>query len=123
MPPVAQAAVRLFLAEDGYEIREIVEPKHPISKRRAWVNAINIIIQHFPFSKKQEKLLKAFGKKQYLDSLDIKIATGSKNPVALIRDMRERIKSLQHLKEIIAIKSYRHGQKWLYNLVIIGLED
>lgn len=121
--PVAQAAMRLFLADAGYEIKDTNEPKYPKSKRRQWVNAINVIIQHFPFSPKQKKLLKAFGKKQHLDSLDIKMATGSKDPTALIRDTRKRIRSLQHLKEIVAIKSYRYGQKWIYNLTIAGLED
>lgn len=112
--------MELLLAEDGDEIRIINETRHPKSKGRQWVSAVNVILQHFPFSQKQKKLLKAFGKKQYLDSLDIKMATGSKDPTALIRDTRKRISSIQHLKEIVAIKSYRHSQKWIYNLTITG---
>lgn len=118
-----RAIMELLLAEDGDEIRKINEPRHPKSKRRQWVNTISIILQHFPFSPKQKKLLKAFGKKQYLDSLDIKMETGSTDPTALIRDMRQKIMSIQHLKEIMAIKSYRHGLKWNYNLTIVGFEN
>ena len=115
--------MRALLAKDGYEVIEIGETKHSLSKRRRWVRNINILIKHFPFSPNQKKLLKAFGKKQHLDSLDIKMETGSKNPTALIRDLRKRIKSLQHLKEIVAIKGYRYSQKWIYNLTITGFES
>lgn len=112
--------MRALLAEEGLKIGKIDKPKYPQSGRRQRTKKVNLIIRSFPFSPKQKKLLKAFAEKKYLDSFDIKIATESKEPTVLIYYMRKKIKSIQHLKEIIDIKSCRQGKRWVYHLT--GME-
>lgn len=115
--PVAQAAMRLFLADAGYEIRDINEPKYPKSKRRQWTSVMKTILNNFPFPNKQRRLLEALTSGGSLGINEIADATGSKAPRGLIRDTRKRIKSYQHLRNInIDIGGFRRSKKWLYHL-------
>lgn len=119
MPKVAWAALNLFLREEGYEIRKIGEPGHRKSARKTRTYFRSIIRRYFRFSPKQEKLLNALAAKGSLDSLDIKVATDTKAPRALVRDTRKRIKSHEHLKDFLDVGSYRKGRQWRYFLKVL----
>lgn len=70
--------MRLLLAEDGYEIRKIDESKYPKSKRRQWTYVMKTILNNFPFSNKQRRLLEALTSSGSLEINEIADATGSK---------------------------------------------
>lgn len=116
MSRVAQAAMRLLLAEDGYEIRKIDEPKYLKSERRRWNQTINKIIKAFHFSKKEEELLRVLNAEGPLDINQIAEATSSKAPRALIEATRGRIASTQYLRDVMAIGIFNQGRKRLYYL-------
>lgn len=93
------------------------KPKARKSLRRTRGELISIIIRNWPFGKMQSKLLKALASPDdYLDRVDIKIATGTKVPKALIRDVRRKIEEDEHLSKIIAISYTRKNGKRGYHL-------
>ncbi|MBI2012131.1 hypothetical protein HYS91_05170 [Candidatus Daviesbacteria bacterium] len=117
MPPIAQAAMRLFLADEGHEIREIDEPKYPKSARRQRTSLFKTIIKNFHFPEKQQKLLEALIIKGSLDINGIAEETNSKAPGRLVTDTRKTIKSYEPLRNMnMGIDKFRRGRKWFYHL-------
>lgn len=119
MSPVAQAFMRHFLAEDGYEIRKIGESKYQGSEKKRWNQTINRIIKIFHFTKKQKEILKALSSKSPLEINQIVAMVGTTNNEAaraLINETRKRIKSTQYLKDVMDIGIFGQGRKRFYTL-------
>lgn len=103
------AAIRLLAPEEALR-------KKPKSKKRSATETMAIIKRNFPFPDKQSKLLKALITRGSLDTYTLQNITESKDIKALVRDTRKKIKSYEHLRNIIDIGSFRKGKKWLYRL-------
>lgn len=110
------AIIRYILRQEGYEVRKIRE--FPKSERRIKNSLKSIIRQNFPLAPKQAKLIDALITRSCLDSTDIRVATDTEDPIALVRDTRRRLKSTQYLRDVIEIESFRQGKRWFYSLKV-----